>query len=150
MSRNINCLYRFIYTDIMRRNVNTGTSCSKPSPDWSIPHHVMLGLAYISLGRLHRIFSASNQHCRHMFVLGLFFFKAIRPQAARHVVPGDCFITRSISTYLMPERVSLPVSQQQMAKFCIKHGQFHKETTFDILPCQLPSKISIIIQGLLK
>ena len=50
------------------------------------------------------------------------FFKAIRPQAARHVVPRDCFITRSISKEVVPEMVSISVLQHQIP---IKHGKFH-------------------------
>ena len=60
----------------------------------------------------------------HPNVENFIFFKAIQPQAARHVVPGDCFITRSISMDLMPEMVL----QHQIPKFRIKHGKFHKET----------------------
>ena len=56
------------------------------------------------------------------------FFKAIRPQAARHVVPRDCFITTSISKEVVPEMVSLLILQHQIPKFCIKHGKFHKKS----------------------
>ena len=57
-----------------------------------------------------------------------FFLKQSSPQGSRHVVPGDCFITKSISMNLMPEMVSFLVSQHQMPKFRMKHGKFHKET----------------------
>ena len=70
-------------------------------------------------------------------------FKAIRPQAARHIVPGDCFITRSISMDLMPEMVLFLVSQHQMPKFLIKHGKFHKETIH--IPTLNPS-LSVLIE----
>ena len=42
-------------------------------------------------------------------------------------MPGDCFITTSISKEVVPEMVALSVLQHQMPKFCIKHGKFHKE-----------------------
>ena len=57
-----------------------------------------------------------------VYVSHLGFFKAIRPQAARHVVPGYCFITTSISKEVVPEMVPLSVLQHQIP---IKHGKFH-------------------------
>ena len=44
------------------------------------------------------------------------------PQVVRCVVPGDCFITRSISKEVVPEMVSISVLQHQIP---IKHGKFH-------------------------
>ena len=58
-------------------------------------------------------------------------------------MPGDCFITRSISMDLMPEMVSFLVSQHQMPKFRIKHGKFHKETIH--IP-SLHTSLSILIK----
>ena len=80
----------------------------------------------------------------------LVFFKAIRPQAARHIVPGDCFITTSISKGVVPEMVTLSVLQHQMPKFRIKHGKFHKETTHTPSIHLFLSKMFIRIQGLIK
>ena len=78
------------------------------------------------------------------------FFKAIRPQAARHIVPGDCFITTSISKEVMPEMVPLSVLQHQIPNFRIKLEKFSHRIYSHIFPFQFLSKMYIKIQGLLK
>ena len=44
-------------------------------------------------------------------------------------MPGDCFITKSISMERVPEMVSILVLQHQIPKFRIKPGKFLKETS---------------------
>ena len=71
------------------------------------------------------------------------FFKAIRPQAARHVVPGDCFITRSISKELMPES-SFTASNAQVSHQTWKVSQRKYSHTFNSsLPVSFYRKCSL-------
>ena len=67
------------------------------------------------------------------------FFKAIRP----HIVPGDCFITRSISKELMPESGFIALNAQVSHQIWQVSQRNYSHTLNSSLPVSFYRKCSL-------